>query len=174
MVPVFLKHHITIESEQFAGSAPAEEAKDQTYLKARGSLDEDLAPTDTKEEHRTAIKTSSLVAGTVKGWEEAYCNEVFCQILKRGSRHLDFLRRIDIESLTMKEKANYLEKLFTVLTDGKSKEENKYNKLLDLHNGLIEVNSKNEKLYSPQKMLELEDGNSKLRQEIRVIQGDYE
>jgi len=110
----------------------------------------------------------------VKEWEETYANEIFTRILKKGAKYVDSLRGIDIEQLSLKEKANSLEKVFTCLFDEKTREESKYNKLLELHNQLIEVNSKNEQLYSPHKLMEFEDMNGKLRNELKKMQQDYE
>jgi hypothetical protein len=101
-------------------------------------------------------------------------NEVISDILKKGSKHLDYLKSVEVDRLDMRERANYTQKLFNHLVETKEEVEEKYNKLLETHNGLVEVNRQKEEMYTPNKVMEVAENNAKLKDELKNVQSNYE
>ncbi len=171
------------KAETYRGSPPVQDP-DLTVLQLRRELArEQQDALDRERGHRKRIRELEDELATLKekrpvnskgAEQESYSEEIVASLLRRGSKHMDYLRAVDIGGLSAREKVASLQKLFNFLVEEKEREEEKYNKLLELHNNLIEVNSRNEEIYNPHRLLELEETNVKLRQELRGMQLDYE
>jgi len=103
-----------------------------------------------------------------------YINSTLNEMLNAGKSQLDSIKSINLDVLSMKEKIGCLNKLFKVLLEEKNSATEKYEKLLELHNQLIELNSKNEEVFNPSRIQELVDENSRLKNQLDAVHQRYE
>ncbi len=103
-----------------------------------------------------------------------YISGTLAEVLNLGRPYFEYLRAVNVESLSIKEKIGCLNKLVKQLIGEKERAEAKYDKLLDLHNQLIELNSKNEEVFNPNRMDELAEENGSLRKQLDELHMRYE
>eukprot|EP00826_Nyctotherus_ovalis_P052205 TRINITY_DN6593_c0_g3_i2.p1 TRINITY_DN6593_c0_g3~~TRINITY_DN6593_c0_g3_i2.p1 ORF type:complete len:219 (+),score=66.29 TRINITY_DN6593_c0_g3_i2:491-1147(+) len=103
----------------------------------------------------------------------SYTHTALNEMLNLGKSCMSSLKVLSPEYLTLKEKLGYLLKLLKKVITESSDTANKYNKLLDLHNQLIEV-SNSEEIFNPKKLAELAEDNAKVKQQLEAIHRRYE
>ena len=100
-------------------------------------------------------------------------NSSLNEMLSLGKEYMDSLKTLSPEYLTLKEKLYYLNKLFKKVISENDEIARKYNKLLDLHNLLVEV-SNEEEMFNPNKMNEVAEENTRVKQQLEFIHQRYE
>eukprot|EP00826_Nyctotherus_ovalis_P016009 TRINITY_DN14604_c0_g1_i3.p2 TRINITY_DN14604_c0_g1~~TRINITY_DN14604_c0_g1_i3.p2 ORF type:complete len:126 (+),score=37.26 TRINITY_DN14604_c0_g1_i3:136-513(+) len=92
------------------------------------------------------------------------------EMLSMGKTHLSAIRNLSLEHLTTREKLDHLKRLVKRLVEENLQVKGKYNKLLDLHNQLIEM-SRKEEVLSKEK---LKEQNESLRWQLSTMHQQYE
>jgi len=90
-------------------------------------------------------------------------------ILENGSREYDYLKSINLEGANVENLLDQVNELFGYILTEKKSLEQKYDKLLELHNNLIEMNTAREEKYSAEYIYKLADENEILRNELNRV-----
>ena len=90
-------------------------------------------------------------------------------LLQEGAQEYDYLKNIDYT----KESTNFLldetGRLIEYLLQEKRSSEKKYTKLLELHDKLVEINSKSQEKYNVEYIYGIADENDKLKEELQKL-----
>lgn len=125
-----------------------------------------------KDEELNAL-AKDVRSTKLNDWEINYSNGVIDDILTNSRKYQDY-SQVDPKTLSLKEKANSLKKLFTFMIDDKGRLEDKLNNIQRSYDSMAEMNRLNERKFSPQKFGELQDTNFTMKQELNKIRLDYE
>ena len=150
--------------------------KDEDYNQKMRELEVEIKAIREKEQQLEEInaKAAKRTQSLSDELDAPYVNNIINEILNEGKNHLDSIKALRVELLSTKEKFGCLNNLFKILSEGKASAEEKYNKLLDLHNQLIELNSKSEEVFNPNRVSELSDENAGLRKQLNALHKSYE
>lgn len=129
---------------------------------------------NTKENLPINIEDIKRINNPAEDLAAPYNNNTLNEILKAGKKYLDCIDTLNIKLLSTTEKVNFLHRLVTKLIRKTEDEEEKYHKLLDLHNQLFQLNSNREEIYHPQKIFELDEENKFLGNKIENLTKQFE
>ncbi len=90
-------------------------------------------------------------------------------ILEQGAQEYDYLRTLVFDNETVDYMLEHAGTLFDYLIKEKRASEQKYEKLLELHNNLIESNTASEERYSAEYIYKLADENEYLKNELNRV-----
>ena len=91
------------------------------------------------------------------------------KLLEQGADEYDYLRGVDFSAESMSAVIEQVGRLLGYLLKEKRGLEEKYMKLLELHNNLVETGGKDSERYSAEYIYKLADENELLRKELNAL-----
>ena len=91
------------------------------------------------------------------------------EILEQGAAEYDYLKELVLGNESMEYILEQVGRLFEYLIKEKKNSEQKYERLLELHNNLIDANNAAEERYSAEYIYKLADENDYLRKELNRL-----
>lgn len=110
----------------------------------------------------------NLVHETLVNKEEESKNKMI-NILKLGEVVYDYLRNEKLNDFRLSDLEDHVERLVEYLIKDKQYLDEKYKKLLDLHNNLIEENQSENVYNTPEYIYKITDENELLKEELRKL-----